>query len=130
MWNEPTRERLDRIPRLYETEQIPLKEKLIYLHFFIGGCDWFITEFDGDDLFWGFAILNNDLEMAEWGYISFGELKAINLHGFQIDCETEDAWRVRKASEVQRICEAQGWVKEGTVPENVSKEVAITATGF
>ena len=38
---------------------------------FTGGCDWYITEFDGDDLFFGFAILNSDYEMAEWGYISF-----------------------------------------------------------
>ena len=131
MWNEPTRERLSRIPRLYETEQVPLKDKLIYLHFFIGGCDWFIAEYDGDDLFWGFAILNNDLEMAEWGYISFGELKAINLHGFEIDCETEDAWRVRKASEAQRIREAHGWAIESGAPDEVSKEVElITSTGF
>ena len=43
MWNVPTREELDRIPRLYQTEDIPLKDKLIYLHFFIGSCDWFIA---------------------------------------------------------------------------------------
>jgi len=64
MWNQPTRQRLAKIPKLYETENIPLKDKLIYLHFFIGDCDWYIAEFDGD-LFWGFAILNGDYEMAE-----------------------------------------------------------------
>ncbi len=32
MWNEPTPERLNRIPKLYETEQVPLKDKLIHLH--------------------------------------------------------------------------------------------------
>ncbi len=42
MWNIPSKQRLDRIPRLYETELIPLKNKEIYLHFFIGGCDWYI----------------------------------------------------------------------------------------
>jgi len=47
-----SKERLDRIPRLYETENVPLKDKLIYLHFFIGGCDWYIAEYDGEDLFW------------------------------------------------------------------------------
>ena len=41
-------ERLEKIPRLYETEHVPLKDKLIYLHFFIGACDWFIAEFDGE----------------------------------------------------------------------------------
>ena len=47
MWNVPGKERLDRIPRLYETEHVPLKEKQIHLHFFIGSCDWYIAEFDG-----------------------------------------------------------------------------------
>jgi hypothetical protein len=34
MWNAPTKERLAKIPRLNETEGTPLKDKLIYLHFF------------------------------------------------------------------------------------------------
>jgi hypothetical protein len=46
MWNEPTKEQLDKIPKLYETERVPLKEKLIWLHFFIGGCDWYVAEYD------------------------------------------------------------------------------------
>jgi hypothetical protein len=48
MWNEPTNERLAQIPKLYETEEISLKDKTIYLHFFIGGCDWYVAETDGD----------------------------------------------------------------------------------
>ena len=123
MWNEPTRERLAEIPKLYETENTPLKDKLIYLHFFIGGCDWYIAEFDGEDLFWGFAILNNDLQNAEWGYISFSELRAIKLNGLvEIDCETEEVWQIRKASEIAKINIAQGWPKENNAQQNISKE--------
>ena len=121
MWNEPSKERLSKIPNLYQTENIPLKEKLIHLHFFIGGCDWFIAEYDGDDLFWGFAILNNDYEMAEWGYISFQELKDINIKGFHIDCELEEYWQIRKAIEVDKIRIAQGWLKENHAKQKVSK---------
>jgi hypothetical protein len=81
-----------------------LKDKLIYLHFFIGGCDWYIAEYDGEDLFWGYAILNNDHDFAEWGYISFGELKEIKIQSWlEIDCELEEIWKVRKASEIERI---------------------------
>ena len=80
MWNTPGRKLLYKIPRLYETETIPSGDKLIYLHYFIGDCDWFIAEYDGDDLFFGFAILNSDFEMAEWGYISFAELKSIRIN--------------------------------------------------
>gem|GEM_PF-3032711 len=89
-------------PRLYETENIPLKDKLIHLHFFIGGCDWFIAEYDGEDLFWGYAILNNDHEMAEWGYISFEELKKLRIPpGIEIDCEIFNT--PRKAAQIDRI---------------------------
>jgi len=31
MWNEPTHDRLAKIPRLYETENIPLRDRLIFL---------------------------------------------------------------------------------------------------
>ena len=71
MWNIPSKEQLAKIPKLYQTEGVLLKDKPIHLHFFLGGCDWYIAEFDGDDTFFGYAIINNDLENAEWGYISF-----------------------------------------------------------
>ena len=104
MWNEPRKERLTKIPRLYATENIPLPDKLIYLHFFIAHSDWYIAEYDGDDLLWGYAILNGDDTNAEWGYISFSELKEIKIDGWlEIDCELEEHWKVRKASEIVKI---------------------------
>ena len=81
MWNVPSPEKLATIPRIYQTENVPLKDKIIHLHFFIGGCDWYIAEFDGEDIFFGYAILNGDLVNAEWGYISFSELKEIKVQG-------------------------------------------------
>jgi hypothetical protein len=102
MWNEPGKEILDKIPRLYETETIPVKEKLIYLHLFIGGCDWYIAEYDGDVVFWEFAILNGDQFNAEWGYIPFSELKKIKVKGgFEIDCEIN--WEPTRAVEIDKI---------------------------
>jgi hypothetical protein len=118
MWNEPIKEQLAKIPRLYETEDIPLKDKLIYLHFFIGGCDWYIAEFDGEDLFWGCAILNADYDMAEWGYISLEELKSIKIPpGFEVDCDLY--WEVKKASEIEKIRMGNHW-SETEEPENGS----------
>ena len=101
MLNIPTPKRLSKIPKLYETEYIPAEEKMIHLHFFLGGCDWFIAEFDGEDTFFCFAILNGDWEYAEWGYASFQELKELRVARiFQIDCELEKYWKVRPFSEV------------------------------
>lgn len=100
MWNIPSKEILDSIPRLYETEETSLADKIIHVHFFIGGCDWFIAEYDGDDLFWGYANLNDDIN-AEWGYISFNDLKSYNIRGAEIDFDLY--WKVRRAKEVPLI---------------------------
>ena len=103
MWNTPSQERLNQILRLYETENTPLADKLIHLHFFVGGCDWYVAEYDGKDRFWGYAILNGDHVNAEWGYFLFSELKKIKIDGWcEIDCETEAAWTVRTAGEIEK----------------------------
>ncbi len=104
MWNIPSQSRLDQIPRLYGTEHIPLQDKLIYLHFFIGGSDWFVAEYDGDDTFFGYVILNGDYQCAEWGYFSFSELKEVKVNGWcEVDCELDEIWEVKEFSEVRFI---------------------------
>ncbi len=115
MWNVPTNERLAKIPRSYATENVPIKDKKIYLHFFIGGCDWYICEYDGHDTFFGFCILNSDYQNAEWGYVSFSELKSIKIDGcLEIDCVLEEYWEITKASEIEKICIAQRWPNKNT----------------
>lgn len=80
MWNAPTENQLSKIPKLYSTEKVPILKKKIHLHFFIGGSDWYISEYDPKEhLFFGYAILNGDLEMAEWGYVSYLELKDLKM---------------------------------------------------
>ena len=96
MLNIPTAKRLSKIPKLYATENIPAEEKMIHLHFFIGNCDWFISEFDGDDTLFGFAVLGGDWQNAEWGYISFSELKDLRVRRvLHVDCELARYWKVR-----------------------------------
>ena len=107
MWNAPSKERLSKIPGLYETEHIKPADKLIHLHCFIGACDWFVAEYDGGDLFWGFAILNQDYEMAEWGYISLSELKSLKAGWVEVDFDLH--WKVRPANEVPDIRKAMRW---------------------
>ena len=107
MWNTPTQERLNRIPRLYLTESTPLQGKLVYLHFFIGGSDWYVCEFDGDDLFFGYVILNGDMTNAGWGYFSFSELRDISVNGIEVDCELEELWLPRPVSEIPKITQGR-----------------------
>lgn len=77
---------LSAIPQLYSTEHIPLADKEIHLHFFMGNCDWFVAEYDGADLFFGYVILG-DRSNAEWGYISFSELKSLSIGFVEVDCD-------------------------------------------
>jgi len=110
MWNKPTHAELRTVPPLYSTESTPLKQKVIYMHFFIGGCDWYAVEFDhSQELFFGFVILNNDLEMAEWGYFSLRELDELKASFLEVDRDLH--WKLVQAQNVDKICEAQGWKK-------------------
>jgi hypothetical protein len=65
----------DGMPKLYATDG--MKKHPLSLHYFTSGCDWYIVEWDREDTFFGYAILNNDMEMSEWGYISLSELLAL-----------------------------------------------------
>ena len=125
MLNTPSPERLAQIPRLYESEAIPLQQKLIYLHLFVAGCDWYIAEYDGKDTMFGFVILNNDYQLAEWGYVSLKELDSIKVAGFlEVDCELPEYWRIRPAIEVDKTRKAHRWQYP---PATVSTRVETTS---
>lgn len=111
MLNEPTEEVLNRLPRLGETARVPFEKKIIHLHFYIPGQDtppqeifgplahqppgshriyllrnsfhWYIAEYDGEDLFYGYANLGDDY-MAEWGDISYSELCEPGPYGIEV----------------------------------------------
>ena len=108
MWNKPSSEELNKIPKFYETESIPLKEKIIYMHFFIGGCDWYAAEYDSEkQLFFGFAILNNDYEMAEWGYFSLKELCELKISFLEVDRDLH--FIPMQAKNIDKIRKAERW---------------------
>ena len=112
MWNEPSNKELCKIPTLYSTENIPLEDKLIYMHFFLGGCDCYIAEYNAmERIFFGYAILNNDLQNSEWGYISYDEIRELKTpQGFEVDRDLH--WKSQKAIEIDQIklaYKAQGY---------------------
>jgi len=74
----------DLMPVTYEQDGLG-NDAMIHLHYFLNGCDWYITEKDmegGVLQAYGFAILNGDLHNAEMGYISISELVK---HGAEMD---------------------------------------------
>jgi len=67
-------EQIDKTPALYVQDGL-MEKSIIYMHYFFGGSDWYISEVDKDTLeAFGYVCLNGDKINAEWGYISIEEL--------------------------------------------------------
>ena len=70
-------ERIRTLPRLYAQDGKG-DDAIVYLHYFYGGSDWYITEHDTSDertgQCFGYVILNGDTRNAELGYISLPDL--------------------------------------------------------
>ena len=66
------------VPKIYQQDGKG-KNAVVYFHYFIGGSDWYITELDKktNEAF-GYAILNGDTEMSEFGYININEFTENN----------------------------------------------------
>ena len=109
MWNKPSKEELAALPPLYTFQDTPLPNVPIGMHFFLGGSDWYAAEYSPEEnIFWGFAIINNDLQNAEWGYYSLEELAAINVKGF-LEIDRDLHWKTIEAGKIPKIVKAQGW---------------------
>ncbi|GHV51836.1 hypothetical protein AGMMS49579_08030 [Spirochaetia bacterium] len=66
---------LKKCPKLYQT--VGMKEHPAIFHFFYGGTDIYICEYDGNDDMFGYIILNGDLGNSKWGYTSLSEILCI-----------------------------------------------------
>lgn len=83
MINVPTKEQLDGLPRLNETEHIRPGEKIAHIHFTADQYHWWAIEWDGQDIFFGFILLNVDNQYhAEFRYFSLSELLKIKVMGW------------------------------------------------
>ena len=73
---------INTMPKTYQTDDMG-DAAPISLHYFIGGCDFWITERDKIDeeqsQAFGFSCLHGDTDNAELGYISIVELLECNV---------------------------------------------------
>lgn len=84
-------------------------EAIAYLHYFAGGCDWYITEKDVDDPYcehpiiteqyqaFGLARLNGNTQNAEVGYIPITELIKIGAVELDLHWTPKPLGIIRKA---------------------------------
>ena len=77
----PYPQALAEIPPRYGIEDVPLGEKVLHVHYFTGGCDWWIAEYDSaTGRAFGYACLGQP-EDAEWGYVDLHELATVRTAG-------------------------------------------------
>lgn len=65
-----------------------------FIHYFIGSSDWYVCEVDEDNVGFGYAILNGDIQNAEYGYIDLNEVTTLTLNGFiqtELDIYNDDS---------------------------------------
>ena len=103
MWNHPSDQELNNLARLNETEGVPWQDKVIHQHYFLGGYDWNMAVYDSNRRgYFAHAILNNDLENAERGYISLDELMGVRVgQGSAVDQNLH--WKSRTAGRVDGL---------------------------
>jgi hypothetical protein len=86
----------DTMKETYQTEDIPESDKIVSLHYFLGGSDWYIVEKDvlpEQYQSFGYARLSGMEDLAEWGYISLQELIDNNV-------ELDFYWRPKKFKDI------------------------------
>lgn len=93
-----TKEIINKLPKLYSTENIPLSEKEVVCKFFnpCGVGTWYVIEGqqeDGDFIFFGLV----DLHEKEFGYFSLNELLSIKLP-FGLKIERDIQYSAKKVS--------------------------------
>ena len=72
----------DKLPGLYETEGVPLREKVAYVKLFDPGSTWtwYVMEYDGKDTCFGLVVGHE----TEFGYFSLQELSSLQFHGMPV----------------------------------------------
>lgn len=81
-------EQLEELPKIYEQEQAYGKflEKnrkwkgnskdfsTVHAHYYLGGSDWYILEWDGQSEFFGYAVMGDMEDMSELSYIPLSQV--------------------------------------------------------
>jgi hypothetical protein len=102
MWNPPTKIQLSKIPPLYAQEKV--KDKRIFMKFFLGGWSWYVAEYDGNDIFFGFVVSPLEPE-GSWGYFSLSELSSLSSSFMQVDRDLYSVtpYSPKRLSEIMRL---------------------------
>lgn len=98
-----TKEIIKKLPKLYATEEIELRDKTVVCKFFCpwSSWTWYVIEMgveDGETLFWGYV---KGFE-GEFGYFTLSELESI-IHRSGLKIERDRWFDPCKVSEIKDI---------------------------
>ena len=106
MINTPTAKQLNRIPKIYSTDETNSKDNVVFMHFHLDAFSWYITEHDKNtDMFFGLKVLYSRKVSAGWLFVSFDALKELKRLGQEVICEVD--WEPKKVKEVLLYWEIQ-----------------------
>ena len=87
------------IPSPYATERVPVADKTIHLHYFAGGADWWIVEYDkATGEAFGYACIG-DPAGAEWGWSDLTALEEVQVRGGLVVIERDLYWEPKTVRE-------------------------------
>ncbi len=92
-----TQDLTSKIPKLYQTEETPLKEKLAVAKFFhpASNWTWYVIEYDGEDTCWGLV----EGHEVEFGYFSLSEISQ-PLGIYNLPVELDEWFRPTKVEDL------------------------------
>lgn len=109
------------VPKLYAQEKLG-HNAIVHLHYFYGTSDWYITEWDGKDEFFGFTILAQDYQNSEFGYIPRTELIEQGM------IELDFHWKPKPLQEALEAVDP--YFKEEAEPDVVPKPKYESESGY
>lgn len=84
MLNELER-RIRNMPPLGSEENL---DAPVLLHYFLGGCDWWLSSLDPEDMIaFGYTVLNRNWENAEFGDVWLPEIIDLKIGPFQVELD-------------------------------------------
>lgn len=111
MRNRPTESGLAGICRVNEGTEVPLEDRIVHMHFFCDGRDWYLVEYDPvRRVFFGLFVPDKDNLNARWGHFSLEELAQRGTPTGQEVVRNLD-WIPKRAFQVDRIRDACGWTR-------------------
>ena len=117
MINRPTESELLKLARIKINKNTPLEERVIHMHFFLDGHDWYVSEYDPQRrTFFGYRVPNDEYHRAGWDHFSIDELYQMRGHENRRVTRNAD-WTPRPALKIDRIRDAYTWQNDRKRPK-------------